>query len=161
LNPIRAMKRLALSALSAGVVLVLAQPALADTLKKPELDKLVTAQRAAPSSTFREFLQQAAKADPKLESSVSAYEKTSPLLGDDITNISRLLGLYNRMHNQKAVISAIEAMVAIPTVRDDKVPPYESKPIIEFGRLIEEMAKNFGLQYRNVDNRIFDVKLPG
>ena len=54
-----------------------------------------------------------------------------------------------------------EAMVAIPTVRDDKVPPHESKPIIAFGELVERMAKDFGLQFRNVDGRIFEVRLPG
>jgi acetylornithine deacetylase/succinyl-diaminopimelate desuccinylase-like protein len=84
-----------------------------------------------------------------------------PLAGDDLTNISRLLGLYNRLHNQQAVISAIETMVAIPTVRFDKIPPHESRAIVEFGQLVEGMAKDFGLQYRNVDNRIFEVKLPG
>ena len=155
------MNRSSLSALSTVLVFALAQPVLADTLKKPELDKLVAARQASPSSSFRAFLAQAAKSDPKLRGSIAAYQKKAPLTGDDLINISRLLGLYNRLHNQKAVISSIEAMVAIPTVREDKVPPHESKPIIEFGQLVEQMAKDFGLQYRNVDNRVFEVKLPG
>ena len=72
---------------------------------------------------------------------MAAYEKMTPLAGDDLINIGRLLGLYNRLHNQKAVISAIEAMVALPTVRSDSIPPYESKPMIDFGRLVEAMAR--------------------
>lgn len=155
------MNRSTLSALSAALALALAQPALCETLKRPELDKLVAAQQAAPSTSFRAFLAQAARVNPGLKASIAAYERKTPLTGDDLTNISRLLGLYNRLHNQKAVIASLEAMVAIPTVRDDKIPPHESKPIIEFGQLVEKMARDFGLQYRNVDNRIFEVKLPG
>jgi predicted dipeptidase len=155
------MNRSTLSAVSAALALALAQPGLADTLKKPELDKLAAAQQAAPSASFRAFLAQAAKTSPALKASVAAYERKAPLTGDDLVNISRLLGLYNRLHNQKAVIASLETMVAVPTVRDDKIPPHESKPIIEFGQLVETMAKDFGLQYRNVDNRIFEVKLPG
>lgn len=155
------MKRLSLATLSVGLALALGLPALADTLKKPELDQLVAAQPARVPPTFRAFLAEAAKANPRLKASVAAYEKKAPLAGDNLVNISRLLGLYNRLHNQQAVISTIEAMVAIPTVRLDGVPPHENKAIIEFGRLVENMAKDFGLQYRNVDNRMFEVKLPG
>lgn len=149
------------SVLSLGLALALGLPAWADTLKKPELDRLAAAQQAKPASSFRAFLAQAAKADPRLKPSVAAYEKKAPLADDDLTNIARLLGLYNRLHNQKAVIASIDAMVAMPTVGIDKVPQHESKAIIEFGQLVEKMAKDFGLQYRNVDNRIFEVKLPG
>lgn len=151
------MKRAYLSLLA----LTLAQGAFAETVKKPEIDKLAIAEQAKVSPSFPAFLAEAAKAYPKLKASVAAYEKMTPLAGDDLINIGRLLGLYNRLHNQKAVISAIEAMVALPTVRSDGIPPYESKPMIDFGRLVEAMAKDFELQYRNVDNRIFEVTLPG
>ncbi|MBR0829199.1 dipeptidase [Bradyrhizobium manausense] len=151
------MKRIFLSLLA----LSLAQGAFAETVKKPEIDKLAIAEQAKVSPSFPAFLAEAAKAYPKLKASVAAYEKMTPLAGDDLINIARLLGLYNRLHNQQAVISAIEAMVALPTVRSDSIPPYESKPMIDFGLLVEAMAKNFDLQYRNVDNRIFEVTLPG
>ena len=155
------MKHLSLSILSLGLALALGLPAQADTLKKPELDQLAAAQQAKSSPSFRAFLAQAAKTQPKLKASVAAYEKKAPLAGDDLVNIARLLGLYNRLHNQKAVIASMETMVAIPTVRIDRVPPHENKAIIEFGQLVEKMAGDFGLQYRNVDNRIFEVELPG
>ena len=156
------MHRFTSSIFPLSLALAIATPwAAADTLKKPELDRLAATQQAAPSASFRAFLAQAAKADPRLKPAVAAYEARRPLAGDDLIQVARLLGLYNRLHNQKAVLSSLEAMVAIPTVRDDKVPPHESPQIIEFGRLIERMAKDFGLQFRNVDNRIFEVKLPG
>ncbi len=159
------MQRIArsgLSALAFALSLVMAAGVGAVTLKKPELDALASAgQSKAVSSDLSGFLMAAAKADPQVAGSVAAYQKRLPLTGDDLVNIGRLLGLYNRLHNQQAVIAAIEKMVALPTVRDDKIPQHESPAIVAFGKLVEEMARDFGLRYRNVDNRVFEVTLPG
>ncbi len=138
-----------------------ATPPATQALKKPALDRIAAASAAATSADFRQFLALAAQMQPQLQTAVSAYLAHKPLAGDDLVNISRLLGLHNRLRNQAAVIDATAKMVAIPTVRADKVPPHEDKHIIAFGALVEGMAKDFGLQYRNVDNRIFEVKLPG
>ncbi|MFJ1259595.1 dipeptidase [Cupriavidus sp. CuC1] len=137
------------------------QPALADTLKKPGLEALVAAAQASPPADFNAFLNAAAKANPSLAGSVAAYRQHAPLHGDDLTNIGRLLGVYNRIHNHQAVINAIERMVALRTVRDEKIPQHENPAIIAFGKLVEGMAKDFGLTFRNVDNRVFEVTLPG
>lgn len=155
------MKRISVSVLSLGLAFVLVQPGLAETLKKPELDQLIAAQQTDVSPDFRTFLAQAAKTNPKLKAGAAAYEAKATLAGDDLINVGRLLGLHNRLRNQKHVIATIEKMVAIPTVRTDKVPPHEDKAIIEFGQLVERIATDFGLAYRNVDNRIFEVKLAG
>ena len=155
--------RFSLSALSLGIALGLGAPAFADTLQKPALDQLAAAWKSsgkAPAD-FNAFLSQATKANPALQPAVAAYRKKAPLADDDLTNIARLLGLYNRLQNQQAVIASIGTMVAIPTVRNVQVPPHESPQIIEFGKLVEKMSKDFGLAYRNVDNRIFEVSLKG
>jgi predicted dipeptidase len=133
----------------------------ATTIKKVQMDRLVATLPAAAQGSFDEFLAQAARENPMLQASVAGYRAKAPLAGDDLVNISRLLGLYNRLRNQAAVIDATARMVALPTFRSDKVPPHEDKAIIAFGALVEAMAKDFGLEYRNVDNRIFEVKLPG
>lgn len=133
----------------------------AGTVKKADMDRLVAVLPASAQGSFTEFLAQAARENPLLRASVSAYAAKQPLAGDDLVNIGRLLGLYNRLHNQSAVIDATAKMVALPTFRSEKVPPHEDKSIIAFGALVERMARDFGLQYRNVDNRIFEVKLPG
>ncbi|WP_462387819.1 dipeptidase [Acidovorax sp. Q11] len=133
----------------------------AATLKKPTLDRIAATPSAAAAADFRQFLALAAQMQPELQPAVAAYAAKKPLAGDDLVNISRLLGLHNRLRNQAAVIDATAKMVAIPTVRSAKVPPHEDPAIIAFGTLVEGMARDFGLQYRNVDNRIFEVKLPG
>lgn len=159
--------RFSLSALSMGlafgVSLACGTSSFAETLRKPALDQLAAAWQGggkAPAD-FDGFLAQAAIANPALQPAVTAYRSKAPLAGDDLVNVARLLGLYNRLRNQQAVIASIGTMVAIPTVRNVQVPPHESPPIIEFGRLVEKMATDFGLAYRNVDNRIFEVSLKG
>ena len=143
------------------LTLAVADTSFAAPLKKPELDTLAATFEASPPSDFAAFLAAAAKTNPTLAASVAAYDRKTQLGGDDLTNVSRLLGLYNRLRNLDAVITDIEQMVALPTVRDDKTPPHEHPAILAFGTLVETMAKNFGLRYRNVDNRIFEVTLPG
>ena len=134
-------------------------------IKKAEMDRIAAAPAAmsatAASGSFSQFLALSAQMQPELAPAVAAYERKATLQGDDLVNISRLLGLYNRLKNQAAVIDATARMVSIPTVRSDKAPPHEDKHILAFGTLVEGMAKEFGLQYRNVDNRVFEVKLPG
>ena len=164
------MKKLWLSAtlvaaLSACTSMPPAASQAGGPIKKPEMDRIAAAPAAmaatAASGSFSQFLALSAQMQPELAPAVAAYERKATLQGDDLVNISRLLGLYNRLKNQAAVIDATARMVSIPTVRSDKVPPHEDKHIIAFGALVEGMAKEFGLQYRNVDNRVFEVKLPG
>ena len=96
---------------------------MAATLKKPALDRIAATPSAAAAADFRQFLQLAAQMQPELQPAVAAYAEKKPLAGDDLVHISRLLGLHNRLRNQAAVIDATAKMVAIPTVRADKVPP--------------------------------------
>ena len=46
-------------------------------------------------------------------------------------------------------------MVALPTGGDPKgASPHESPAILTSGKLVASMATEFGLRFRNVDNRI-------
>ena len=80
--------------------------AIAATLKKPALDSIAAAPGAATAADFRQFLALAAQMQPELQPAVAAYAANKPLAGDDLVNISRLLGLHNRLRNQAAVIEA-------------------------------------------------------
>lgn len=155
------LPRFPLALLALGLALALTPTAHAEVLKKPELDALALQQQGTPARDFATFLDAAVQAYPALQPSVQAYRQKAPLAGEDLTQISRLLGLYNRLHHHHDVIATTAAMVAIPTVRDDKIAPHENPAIIRFGTVLEGIARDFGLQYRNVDNRVFEIKLPG
>jgi predicted dipeptidase len=133
----------------------------ATPLAKADVDALVAAEQATPSADFDAMLASAARMTPSLAPSVAAYRKRAPLKGDRLVQISRLLGVYNRVHNQGAVIATIEQMVSVRTVRNEQVPPHDDPAMIDFGKLVEAMARAFGLDYRNVDGRVFEVKLAG
>ena len=145
-------------ALAMSMALAWSGAAGADTLKKPALDALAQAQPAP--TDFASFLKQAAAAQPAIAQAVQRHAAGQALAGEDLDHIARLLGLYTRLTQEQAVLASIERMVALPTVRDPKVPPHESPAILAFGELVQQMARDFGLQYRNVDNRIFEVTLP-
>lgn len=145
-------------ALAMSMALAWSGAAGADTLKKPALDALAQAQPAP--TDFASFLKQAAAAQPAIAQAVQRHAAGAALTGDELNHIARLLGLYTRLTQERAVLASIERMVALPTVRDPKVPPHESPAILAFGELVQQMARDFGLQYRNVDNRIFEVTLP-
>lgn len=147
------------TAIALGIALAAAS-AQAQLLQKPALDA-IAAEAVKTPATFAQFLQNAAKQDGRLAPAVQRYTQGQALQGDDLANVARLLGLYTRLTQEHQVLSSITQMVALPTVRDPKVPPHESPAIVDFGRMVEKMAQDFGLQYRNVDNRIFEVTLPG
>ena len=82
--------------------------------------------------------------------------------GDDLVNISRLLGLHNRLKNQAAGDRRHRAHgghshgALRPRCRRTK-----TNTSLRLARWWKAWPREFGLQYRNVDNRIFEVKLPG
>lgn len=130
------------------------------TLKKPQLDQIVASQQNQPAGSFAAFLGRVKASQPALLPAITAYEQRQPLTGDNLVNIARLLGVYNRLAHQGAVIDTTTQMVALQTVRGS-APPHEDPAIIAFGQMVQRLAGDFGLKYRNVDNRIFEVTLPG
>ncbi|SPR99748.1 dipeptidase [Cupriavidus taiwanensis] len=144
--------------------LALALPAHAQTLKKPALEALTGNSPAAAKAAQADlpaFMAAAAKAEPMVAPAVAAWQAKAPLSGDNLVNVARLLGVYNRLRNEAAAIDVLGKMVALRTVREEKIAQHENPAIIEFGKMIEGMAREFGLAYRNVDNRVFEVTLPG
>jgi len=152
-----------LSLIAAGLILGLVSASLpiqAQTLKKPALDALIASSAPTPPESFKAFAQQAARAEPGVAPAVLRYTRGQTLSDGELADIARLLGVYNRLTQETAVLESLQRMVALPTVRDPKVPPHESPAILDFGKLVASMATEFGLRFRNVDNRIFEVTLP-
>ena len=152
-----------LSLIAAGLILGLAGASLpiqAQTLKKPALDALIASSAATPHESFKAFVQQAVRVEPGVATAVQRYTRGQTLSDGELADIARLLGVYNRLTQETAVLESLQRMVALPTVRDPKVPPHESPAILDFGKLVASMAAEFGLRFRNVDNRIFEVTLP-
>jgi len=52
-------------------------------------------------------------------------------------------------------------LVAIPTFLDDSVAQYDNPAFHQIAARLEALAVEFGLSFRNVDNRIYEITLPG
>ena len=76
-------------------------------------------------------------------------------------SVSRLHGLYVRLRHRDALMRTLTDLVAIPTDKKGDEPQHLNPEVRRFGRLIRRLADRFGLEFRDVDNRIFEVTLPG
>lgn len=150
------------TAIAIGALTLVPTGARAEVLLKPAVDQLLARPEIrTPAADFRGFATAAARADQRLTPAVTAWEAGKPLAGEDLANVARLLGLYNRLRHRDPAIEAIGRMVALPTFRTSDVAPHESPAIVSMGRLVEEMANGFGLEFAANDNRVFEVRLRG
>lgn len=134
-----------------------------DTIKRDTLESLQHTYAEASFNNFDDFLQKVqGKTDNQtLKSAIDRYRQNDTLEGNDFINVYRLLGLYTRLHYGDEVIDLLDDMVAVRTGKQGDTPQHENPGIAEFGQLVKRKAESFGLEFNNVDNRIFEVTLPG
>jgi len=130
---------------SLGAV-VRAAPAGNHEIKKETLDELLNKFGNKQFKNLRDFINST---------------KTQTFDNSHKINRYRLLGLYTRIKYQSELIRVLGDLVAIPTVKKEDQPQHENPAIHDFGKAIEKISKGFNLDYRNVDNRIFEVTLRG
>lgn len=134
------------------------------TLKRDQLVSLIEQGQENLAPDFNGFLKQVAernKEDTVVAGAIEQYLAGETLEGDDFVNIYRLLGVYNRLQYGDDVEALLKEMVAIPTFKVGEKPQFENPEIARFGELVKAKAKKFGLSFRNVDNRVFEVELKG
>ena len=76
-------------------------------------------------------------------------------------NFFRLVSLYSRLKYRNEIFDILGKMVEIPTNKRPNIEQHDNENIHQFGQLIESLSKQFGLTFKNVDNRIFEVILEG
>ena len=137
--------------------------ATSGTLKHDEILTILEDHAKEVPPNFNDFLQQVSgeSDNAALQSAIEGYLNGETLEGDDFTNLYRLLGIYTRLHYGDDVVDLLGEMVAIPTDKKGDAPQHENPGVIQFGELIKAKAEEFGLTFRNVDNRVFEVELPG
>ena len=162
------MRKTLTSLTAAALALSLAIPLQAasqdtQTIKRDELQQLLKAHSDSVPENFDDFLSLVHKEtnNDTLKSAIDRFQQDETLEGADFVNVYRLLGLYTRLHYGDDVVELLSEMVAIPTSKQGDRPQHENPGIQEFGELIKAKADDFGLNYRNVDNRVFEVELPG
>ncbi|TWC59878.1 putative dipeptidase [Pseudomonas sp. SJZ080] len=119
----------------------------------------------ASATDFRQFLTSLAKTDltktDDLGAAISAFLDNKALSADQQNEIHRLLGLYARVKYGKAATETLRELVAIPTFRVDGVDQHANPEFIRIADKIKSLAQAFNLNFRNIDNRVYEISLEG
>ncbi|WP_077046188.1 dipeptidase [Pseudomonas sp. KK4] len=119
----------------------------------------------ASVTDFRQFLAALAKSDvaktDELGPAISAFLDNKPLDPEQQNEIHRLLGLYARVKYGSAATETLRELVAIPTVRVEGVAQHDNPEFIKIAEKIKGLAQSFNLNFRNIDNRVYEISLEG
>ncbi|MET0849072.1 MAG: dipeptidase [Pseudomonas sp.] len=119
----------------------------------------------ASVSDFRQFLGSLAKSElgktANLTPAISAFLDNKTLTPEQQNEIHRLLGLYARVKYGSAATESLRELVAIPTFRVDGVDQHDNPEFIKIAEKIKGLAQAFNLNFRNIDNRVYEVSLEG
>ncbi|TEA62541.1 dipeptidase [Pseudomonas sp. CH235] len=158
------LKQLAASTLILASLSSVTLPAHANLTEQQSATILKTFNEAK-ASDFRAFLGDLAKNDlsktDDLRPAISAFLDNKTLTAEQQNEIHRLLGLYTRVKYGKAALETLRELVEIPTYRKDGVDQHDNPEFIKIAGKIKNLAESFGLNYRNIDNRVYEISLDG
>ena len=158
------LKHLAAATLMLSSLASLTTPAFAN-ITAQQGSTIVKTFASTPVSNFRQFLAEVAKSDlaktANLAPAISAFQGNKPLSAEQQNEIHRLLGLYARVKYGAAATEILRELVAIPTYRQDGVAQHENPEFLKIADKIKSLAQSFNLNFRNVDNRVYEITLEG
>ncbi|MGE8174640.1 dipeptidase [Pseudomonas fluorescens] len=119
----------------------------------------------ASVTDFRQFLGSLAKSDlaktADLGPAISAFQGNKPLSLEQQNEIHRLLGIYARVKYGNAATETLRELVAIPTFRVEGVAQHDNPEFIKIADKLKGLAEAFNLNFRNIDNRVYEISLEG
>lgn len=71
----------------------------------------------------------------------------------------RPLAQYVRDEQGEAALLMLRELVAIPTFNVEGLPQHENPEFLRFAATLERLVRLFGLDFRNVDNRVYEISL--
>lgn len=96
-----------------------------------------------------------------IDTLIQNYAAGTTLSLDEAYIMCRLLGIYARLQYGDEAMATLARLVAIPTFQVEGVPQHENPEFQRFAAELEEIATGFGLAFRNVDNRVYEITLEG
>ena len=158
------LKQLAAATLFAASLSAIASPAFAN-ITPDQSTAILKSFNETSVTDFRGFLSALAKGDLGKTSDVgpaiNAFLDNKTLSADQQNEINRLLGIYTRVKYGKAATETLRELVEIPTFNVDGLPQYKNPEFIKIAGKIQDLAKAFNLNFRNIDNRVYEISLEG
>ncbi|MGE8148632.1 dipeptidase [Pseudomonas frederiksbergensis] len=119
----------------------------------------------ASVTDFRQFLGGLAKSDlaktADLGPAISAFLDNKTLSAEQQNEITRLLGIYARVKYGSAATETLRELVEIPTFQVSGVAQHDNPEFIKIADKIKGLAQAFNLNFRNIDNRVYEISLEG
>ncbi|MCP2072152.1 UNVERIFIED_ORG: putative dipeptidase [Pseudomonas lini] len=158
------LKHLAVTTLILSSLASITTPAFAN-ISAQQSAAIVKTFTETSATDFRQFLASVAKSDvakpANLGPAISAFLDNKPLSAEQQNEIHRLLGLYARVKYGSAATETLKELVAIPTFRKDGVAQHENPEFLKIADKIKDLAQSFKLNFRNIDNRVYEISLEG
>jgi len=157
-------KHLAVSTLMLSSLASITTPALANITAQQSAAIVKTFSESSVTD-FRQFLASVGKSDvaktANLTPAIDGFLGNKTLTAEQRNEIHRLLGLYARVKYGNAATETLKELVAIPTFRKEGVAQHENPEFLKIADKIQALAKAFNLNFRNVDNRVYEISLEG
>jgi len=158
------LKHLAVTTLLLSSLSSFAAPAFAN-LSAQQNAAIVKTFSDSSVTDFRQFLASVGKSDvaktANLAPAIDAFLDNKSLSAEQQNEIHRLLGLYARVKYGAAATETLRELVAIPTYRKDGVAQHENPEFLKIADKIKSLAQSFNLNFRNIDNRVYEISLEG
>ncbi|MNG81886.1 Beta-Ala-Xaa dipeptidase [compost metagenome] len=156
------LKKLTATTLLLASIGLFTLPAQAN-LTQQQSAAIIKAYDGTDPADFKQFLGKLNGSDlakaSHLDETLSAYLANKPLNVEQQNEINRLLGLYSRIKYAKAATETLRELVAIPTFNVEGVPQHENPQFLKIADKIKALAEGFGLTFRNIDNRVYEITL--
>ncbi|MGU3308022.1 dipeptidase [Pseudomonas sp. M5A4_2d] len=158
------LKKLVAATLFAASLSAVATPAFANITAEQSATILKSFNETSVTD-FRGFLGTLAKGDlaktDDVGPAINAFLTNKTLTADQQNEINRLLGIYTRVKYGKAALETLRELVEIPTFNVDGLPQYKNPEFLKIADKIQSLAKAFNLNFRNIDNRVYEISLEG
>lgn len=158
------LKQLVAASLFAATLTAVSSPAFAN-ITAEQSTAILKHFGETPVSDFRGFLASLGKGDlgktTDVGPAINAFLDNKTLSAEQQNEINRLLGIYTRIKYGKAALETLRELVEIPTFNVDGVPQYQNPEFLKIADKIQALAKAFNLNFRNIDNRVYEISLEG
>ncbi|MEZ5490441.1 MAG: dipeptidase [Gammaproteobacteria bacterium] len=133
-------------------------------LDRQQIDQLIDYFETRPVTGFDQFLDQlsgSAVITPETAGVATAYRNDENLNEAQSVELYRLLGIYTRLRYGDEALETLRQLVAVPTYQDENIPQHDNPQFHRFAAILTTLANDFGLSFRNIDERVYEITLAG
>jgi predicted dipeptidase len=133
-------------------------------LELQQINQIVDSLDSSSFDDFSDFLEQltnSSVSDASIDSIARGYAAGENLDSELSSSLYRLLGIYTRLKYGEQAIETLKRLVAIPTFQVEGIEQHENPNFLRFAEVLESIANDFDLNYRNIDQRVYEITLSG